>query len=59
MWLLVAFGPLGCGIEGLFLIVSWRLPSVPHPVDLPNSHLFLKASKREALGETHVAMYAT
>lgn len=47
-----------CWTEGLsfFLVVSWRLPSVPCPVGLPNSYLFLKASKRETPSKTAVMM---
>lgn len=50
---------VGCGVEGFVSGCQLGPPSVPHPVDLPNSHLLLKASMREALGETHVTMYAT
>lgn len=51
---------VSCWTAGLsfFLVVSWRLPSVPCSVGFPNSHLFLKASKRETPDETEVTMYA-
>lgn len=64
IWAHVAVGSVqffvSCWTAGLsfFLVVSWRLPSVPCSVGFPNSHLFLKASKRETPGETEVTTHA-
>lgn len=64
IWACVAVGSVQFFVSGrtaglsFFLVVSWRLPSVPCSVGFPNGPLFLKASKRETPGETEVTTHA-